>query len=448
MIRTRIAPSPTGYLHFGLARTALFNYLFAKKNGGEFIVRVEDTDKARSAKEFEDDILDQLSWLGLKPDKLERQSDLVSRHMAATERLIADDRAYISKEPAKDDPTKEVSVIRLRNSGRVVTFSDLLRGDISFDTTELGDMVIARAIDDPLYHLAVVVDDAEMHITHVIRGEDHISNTPRQILIQEALGYERPVYAHIPLILMPDKSKMSKRKHQTALSAFRAQGFLPEALINYLALLGWNPGGENELYTLPELVAAFTLEGVQKSGAVFDVEKLRWFNREYLLRMNDAEFSAYVLAALREELAARSIDTTAHETPLHALLPLIRERIHVLEDLRALIRAGEFDFFFTEPQLDPAKLLYKTQSRMNALQHLTQAASLLHTLDDEAFKRPGNVKKTLWGYAEEAGRGNVLWPLRYALSGRDKSPDPFLIASIVGKSITLVRIAAAARLLQ
>ena len=274
-VRTRIAPSPTGFLHIGTARTALFNYLYARKMGGTFVVRIEDTDRARSTKEYEDDILAQLAWLGLSGDEFYRQSERAGEHQKALEGLVASDKAYLSKEPAKDDPTRTVEVVRLRNPGKPVTFIDVVRGEITIDTADLGDMVIARSLTDPLYHFAVVVDDEFAGITHVIRGEDHISNTPRQILIQEALGYERPIYAHLPLILAPDRTKMSKRRHATSVADFAKRGYTKEALINFLALLGWNPGNDKELYTEGELLAAFTLEHIQKGGAVFNEEKLK-----------------------------------------------------------------------------------------------------------------------------------------------------------------------------
>jgi glutamyl/glutaminyl-tRNA synthetase len=235
---TRIAPSPTGNLHIGTARTALFNYLFARQNNGKFILRIEDTDRARSTAEFEQNILDGLAALGLKADgKITRQSERIDLYRDKIKQLIDSGRAYVSSESVGTNR----EVIRLKNDGIQVTFQDLIHGEITFDTTELGDLVIAKKIDEPLFHLTVVVDDAEMGITHVIRGEDHISNTARQILIQEALGYWRPAYAHLPLILAPDRSKLSKRHGATAVSDFLAQGYLPAALVNFMALLGWSP---------------------------------------------------------------------------------------------------------------------------------------------------------------------------------------------------------------
>ncbi len=439
-VRVRIAPSPTGYFHFGLARTALYNYLFAKKEGGAIILRVEDTDKKRNSPEFLQDIYDSFNWLGLSFDEKYVQSEHLERHKELLRKLVAEDKAYISKEVAKDDSVREVEVVRLRNPGRSITFNDVIRGDITFDTTELKDFVIARSIDDPLYHFAVVVDDGDAQITHIIRGEDHISNTPRQILIQEALGYPRPVYAHLPLILAPDRTKMSKRKHQTALKDFRAKGYLPEAMINFIALLGWSEGaGDRELYTLPELIEAFSLEGIHKAGAVFNEEKLRWYNRQYLV-LKGEEFTMDVLNIMKTELEGRGILWDDGKARL--LVPIIRERISIYDDVRALVQDGEFDYFFSEPSVDAAKIPDRKSTSGMAKEHLTFVAQALEKIPDDAYDA-ATLKDALWDYAEEKGRGAVLWPLRYALSGRDKSPDPFTIAAIIGKDETLKRIRAA-----
>lgn len=442
-VRVRIAPSPTGYFHFGLARTALFNYLFAKKENGVMILRLEDTDKERSKKEYENDIYECFEWLGISFDETYVQSRHVERHKALLKKLVAEDRAYVSAEEAKDASGRTVEVIRLRNPGGIITFTDVIRGDITFDTSELKDFVIARSIDDPLYHFAVVADDGDAGITHVIRGEDHISNTPRQILIQEALGFSRPVYAHLPLILAPDRTKMSKRKHQTAVREFRRQGYLPEALINFTALLGWSEGkGDREIYRLDELIDAFSLDRIHASSAVFDIEKLRWFNRHYLLRRPRDEFMKEVSTIMKVGLEERGI--TWDNAKAAALADLARERISVYEDLRTLIKDGEFDFFFVEPSLEAMKIPEKKSTREAAKKHLLFAKDALERLGDFSADA---IRAALWDYATEEGRGAVLWPLRYALSGRDKSPDPFTVASIIGKEETLRRVQTASELL-
>lgn len=281
----RFAPSPTGPLHIGGARTALFNYIFAKQTGGKFILRIEDTDKERSKTAYEQDIRDGLAWLGIVPDASYRQSERTELYQKHLDALLKSGAAYVSREKKKEGEG-EVEVVRFKNPNKRVTFHDMVRGEVSFDTTELKDFVIARSVSEPLYHLAVVIDDFEMGITHIIRGEDHISNTPRQILIQEALGAPRPIYAHIPLILATDRSKLSKRKHGEAVSLahYRAQGIAPEAVVNFLALLGWHPSASDasEVLSWNDLIAQFQLERVQKGGAVLDANKLNWLNRQYL----------------------------------------------------------------------------------------------------------------------------------------------------------------------
>jgi len=433
--RVRIAPSPTGYFHMGTARTALFNYLFARQHGGVFVLRIEDTDKERNTKESEEDIYAQMKWLGYAYDEKYVQSEHLTEHTALIKKLIDMDRAYVSKEEAKDGSGRIVEVVRLRNPGKNITFRDAVRGDISFDTTDLKDFVIARSIDDPLYHFAVVADDGAARITHVIRGEEHISNTPRQILIQEALNLPIPIYAHIPLILMPDKSKMSKRKHQTAVKDYRAKGYLPGAMNNFLALLGWSEGaGNKEIYSLDELVKAFSLEGIHKAGAVFNEEKLRWFNREYILRLPDDEFAARALGILKGSMASR---VSWDDDAAGKIIPMLKERIHVWSDIAVFAADGEFDYFFEAPKLDAARIPEKKSTPEEARMHLAHAADVLGRIDDFS---PESIKAALWDYATEKGRGAVLWPIRYALSGREKSPDPFILSATLGKKETLHRL--------
>jgi glutamyl-tRNA synthetase len=432
---TRIAPSPTGYLHFGLARTALFSYLFARKHSGAFIIRIEDTDTARNKQEYEDDIKEQLQWLGIDADATYRQSEHRARHEACLRKLIAEDKAYVSREPSKEDPSKHVEVVRLRNPGTTITFTDLIRGEITFDTSELKDFVIARSVSDPLFHLAVVIDDHDEGVTHVIRGEDHISNTPRQILIGRALGFQDPLYAHLPLILMPDKSKMSKRKHETSVKNFREAGILPEALINYVALLGWNPGTDQELFTLAELINAFDISQIQKSGATFDLEKMRWFNREYLHKMRDDDFASEALRSIQEETGKRALPW--NEDVAHKLVPVVKERISTWGDLASIIANGELDYFFMRPKLDTIRIPDKKSSPADAAENLRKVIALIEHLTHFEAE---NIKVAVWDYASEKGRASVLWPLRYSLTGADKSPDPFTVASILGKEETLVRV--------
>ncbi len=440
-IRVRFPPSPTGFCHVGTARMAILNYLFARKHGGTIVFRSEDTDKERSKIEFEEDIKEQLLWLGLSWDEFYRTTELVDTHKVAMQKLVDEDKAYISEEESKKEPGTMVQVVRLRNPGTSITFTDVIRGDITFDTTELGDFAIGRAIDDPLYHLAVVVDDAQHGITHIIRGEDHISNTPRQILIQEALGYARPVYAHYPLHLGADKSKLSKRTGDVAVKNYRDKGYLSEALFNYIAILGWTPPSEREILTTDEMIAEFALEDLHKSGAVFDIEKLDWYNRQYLGTRSTEAFAAYALPRLRAAIDARALEWS--EERGEKLMPIVRERINVAVDIDIMAEAGEFDFAFAEPQLDVAKIPQKGGDKEAAAKHLAHIHEIWSGISDESYTDPERLKESVWEYASAEGRGNVLWPLRYALSGREKSPDPFMIASILGKDNTLKRIEAA-----
>ncbi len=434
MIVTRIPPSPTGRLHIGTARTALFNYLFARHAGGSIAFRSEDTDRTRSKKEFEDEIIDGLTWLGLSWDSFTRQSERAPRHRELLERVIGNGAAYLSREPARDDPSREVEVVRLRNPGKEVVFRDLIRGDINMHTAELGDFVIARSIDDPLYHFAVVADDADAGVTHVIRGEDHISNTARQILIQEALGAERPAYAHLPLILDAKRAKLSKRSGATSVMDYRDEGFLPEALVNYLALLGWNPGGAREDFSLPELVEAFTLDGVQKSGAIFDRAKLLSVNQRWMRKLSDDDF----LDLLAEDDTARAA-VGGEERRLRGAVPLLRERAHTLREAREML-SGELRCLFSAPTLAPETLAAKEPSDApgSTAAHLSSLAEMIAGFPEAPTA--GAVKDALMPYADGKGRAAVLWPLRYALSGAERSPDPFTLISILGRSESLSRI--------
>jgi glutamyl-tRNA synthetase len=425
---TRMAPSPTGNLHVGTARTALFNYLYTKRHNGTFIMRIEDTDKERSRPEYETEILEGLAWLGITWDAFYRQSERTLIYRGYLERAIEKGTAYIREEESKKEEGKMVHVVRLRNPNTTITFEDEVRGEITFDTTELGDFVIARSLDDALYHFTAVVDDHEMGVTHVIRGEDHISNTPRQILIQEAIGAERPTYAHLPLLLGSDRSKLSKRHGATQLESYKKIGYTKEALVNYLALLGWNPGTDEELFTLEELTRIFDLSGVQKGGAIFDVEKLKWFNKEYIRKMDDDSFFSYTETRLPERI--RSLRDYS-QARLRRALPVIRERIYTGDDITIFGEAGEFDFAFETPSVDLVMLKWKNDDSVErALPRLQKCAEIIATIPENA---PSDlIKERIFDYAQEVGKGEVLWPLRVALTGRERSPDPFTIISIIG----------------
>ena len=459
---TRFAPSPTGFLHAGNYRTALFSYIFAKKNKGKFLLRIEDSDKVRSKKEYEDNIIESLKWLGLDYDGFERQSEHLARHKECLQKLIDSGAAFISDETLRSDsqtlvkaakgaPTRS-SVIRFKNPNKKVRFNDLIRGEIEFDTTDLGDFVIARSMEEPVFHLVVVIDDNDMEVTHVIRGEDHISNTPRQILIAEALGFEIPKYAHIPLLLAPDRSKLSKRKGAKAITDYRDAGYLPTALINYLALLGWNPGDDREVMSLDEIIATFDLAKVQKAGAIFDEEKLKWMNKQYMSKLGDEEYLniASVISAKAGiqsdtlESNSDTLDSHFHWNDkknleiLKRSLPVIRDRAHTFGEISDMFkREGELSFVIEQSVYEAKKLIWKGDTAAATSLHIEKIIELLSPIENFSAEE---IKKTIWSYAEKSGKGNVLWPMRFALTGRDKSPDPFISASILGKEDSLKRL--------
>lgn len=456
-IITRYPPSPTGYAHVGGVRTALFNYLFAKKNGGSIILRFEDTDKGRSRKEFEEDIFEGMEWLGISFDAIYKQSERSLVYKKYIEKMIEEGTAYVSKEEVFVDWSgegegdnnegtgeKREEVIRFKNPNKRVIFTDAILGEIEVDTAELKDFVIAKSLEEPLYHLAVVVDDFEMGVSHVIRGVDGIYNTPRQILIQEAIGAPRPVYCHIPFVLGSDKSKLSKRNGSVPVSEYRKQGFLPQALINYLALLGWNPGTDQEVFTLEELIGAFELEKVQKSGAVFDIEKFKWFNREHIKHLSVDELKRNVFLFLPDSI--RALPQWSEER-FERFLPEIQERVSVFSDVREMAEAGEFNYIFDKPIFEIADILPPSKKDIEPDSKKIEAhvAWLIHTVGDlseEMFTREG-LKDAVWEYAGKEGRGNVLWPMRFALSGKAKSPDPFTLAVVLGKEEALERLKSA-----
>jgi glutamyl-tRNA synthetase len=427
-IITRFAPSPTGLLHLGTYRTAIFSYLFAKKNKGAFVLRIEDTDRERSKKEYEDNIMESLEWMGLPYDKFYRQSEHVDKHQFYLEKMIKDGSAYISKEEAKDGSGIIKEIVRFKNPNTDVTFHDEIKGDVTMNTKDLGDFVIAKNLNEPLYNFAVVVDDFEAGITHIIRGEDHVSNTPRQILIQRAIGASTPAYAHVPLVLGADKLKLSKRRGALPITEYKKQGFLPQAILNGVAFVGWNPGTEKEIFTHDELIEAFDLARVQKSPAIFNEEKLNWFNKEHMKLLPKEEIEKNILERLPENLRNPKI------------VPLIFERISKWGDIEDMVGKGELDFFAVPPNVSKEKLIFKNTLPEKITGNLNLAIGALMELDESNFTQE-DIKNTLMSIADTLeSRGELLHPVRYALSGLDKSPDPFTIAAILGKNETISRL--------
>ncbi|MBI4118878.1 MAG: glutamate--tRNA ligase [Parcubacteria group bacterium] len=449
-IKTRIAPSPTGLFHIGNARTALFSYLFAKKNHGEFLLRIEDTDIERSKKEYEDDIINGLRWLGIIWDgEIIRQRDRAPKHREYLEKLLAESKAFYCRHtPAelaqeqknqelekipfrhdcqhKYDPEISDGVIRLKNPGGKIVFKDLIRGELIFESELLGDLVLAKDLNTPLYNFAVVIDDAEMEITHVIRGDDHLSNTPKQILTQEALGFNRPEYAHLPLILAADRSKLSKRHGGTSVTEYKNMGYLPQALLNFMALLGWHPATDQEIFSLEELIQEFDLNRVQKAGAVFDKEKLDSINRHYIKQLVPAELAKHIAPHfIAYNLNPEQLIKTAH---------LFQDRLNRFSEIKDL--AG---FLFDAPKYQPELLNWKNSSAGETKSNLETALMVLEKLPIDSFNID-TITTELMPVANKIGRGEVLWPLRVALSGLDKSPSPFEIMEVLGKAESVARI--------
>lgn len=452
-IITRFPPSPTGLLQMGNVRTAIYNFIYARQHGGEFIFRIEDTDKERSTKEFETELIENLKWLGLSWDNKEiiRQSERGDNYNLFLKKMVEDGFAYVSKEDTGGDTTKRAEVIRFKNPNKKVTFTDLIRGEITFDTTELKDFVIARSMTEPIYHLAVVIDDYESGVTHVIRGEDHISNTTRQILIQEAIGAPRPIYAHLPLILDKDRAKLSKRKHgeKVSLKYFKDQGFLPEAIINYMAMLGWNPGTEQELFTLEELIKAFDISKVQKAGAIYNEDKLRWVNKEYLKRKPHVEIANAVKPYLESSAKFSENKWKMSDELLMKTVSTILDRIDVYSDATKMANEGELDYFFDQPTYEAKDLLWRDETGPeNTQRFLAEGLEIIKKIDEADFSDAEKVKSYLWDYATINGRGPVLWPMRFALTGKMKSPDPFTVMSILGKKESVKRLEHAIKVLK
>ncbi|MCX6753299.1 MAG: glutamate--tRNA ligase [Candidatus Nomurabacteria bacterium] len=434
---TRFAPSPTGKFHVGGIRSALYNYLYARKYNGKFILRCEDTDPVRSKKEYEDYFLDVFKWLGLEYDEYYRQSERTEIYKKYLHKLLEEDKIYISKEEVKEEGQRS-EVIRFRNPNKIVTFRDEVLGELSFNTTELGDFIIARDIESPLYHFTVVVDDFEMNITHIIRGQEHVSNTPRQILIQEAIGAPRPVYAHGSVILNEERAKLSKRDPLVRPSLeYKDEGYLPQGLINFMAFLGWNPGGEKEIFTLDELIQEFSLERMQKPGAIFNPEKLEWVNKEHIKLLPENKKMEFILNFIPDNV--KNLPEFNNER-IQKMSNILIDRITHFGQIKEHFEIGEYNFFFTEPIYDKAKLIYKNTTAEQTNANINSAISALKEIPENNFTKE-NTKEVLMKIADSlSSRGELLHPIRFALSGLDKSPDPFIISEILGKNETLSRL--------
>ena len=446
-VRVRMAPSPTGFVHVGTARTALFNDLFAHRHGGTFVLRLDDTDLERNQPEMVDPIVEGLRWLGLEwqegfdlggPFAPYRQSERVDIYREHAARLLqsraayrcyctpeelaaerkqaeAERRPYVYSRRCLTNPPagRDAFTVRFHVPAEEVVLHDLVRGEVRFDTALIGDPVIVKSNGYPTYNFASPVDDAVMGITHVIRGEDHVPNTPIQILLIRALGYQPPrAYAHVPLILAPDRSKLSKRRHRVMLTDFRDEGYLPEAMANHLALLGWNPGTEQEIFTLAELRDVFDLDRVQKAGAIFDQEKLDWLNKQWVMKLDLADLGAR-LAPYLPELPPAQLSLAAEA---------LRERLPKLSDAPALLT-----YLWTEPAADggPPELLGPAADALQGIEW-----------------RPESIEGALNALVDslETSKGKLFGAIRSAVTGQKVAPPVHYTLALLPREKALERL--------
>ena len=510
-IRVRFAPSPTGYLHVGGLRTALYNYLFAKKHGGVFALRIEDTDRSRYVEGAVEKLIESLKWADLEyeegiflqnqkskiknqniidsknyPDTIEvgeygpyAQSERLELYKKYAEQLVAEGKAYYcfceperleemrekqqaeKKAPMYDRycvtnlSSEEINqklkdncpaVIRLKvPRGEEIIFEDMVRGKVSFNTNTIDDQVLLKSDGYPTYHLANVVDDHLMEVTHVIRGEEWVPSTPKHILLYKAFGWETPIFAHLPLLLNPDKSKLSKRQGDVAVEDYLAKGYLKDALINFVALLGWNPGkgSTQEIFSMDELIKQFDFSHVHKAGAVFDLKKLDWINNQYIKKLSIDELYSQTLPFLEKKEWFMALDEKyKSEEYLKKVLTVERER------LNTLAQAGEDNqFFFGNISYDVSMLKWKEMDNAALKKSLEISKHILEEMDGNAWELE-NLERKLLDTAEEnyknadgkIDRGALLWPLRVALTGAQKSPSPFEVAWVLGKDEAIRRI--------
>lgn len=481
-VRVRFAPSPTGYLHIGGLRTALYNWFMARRTGGTFLLRIEDTDRTRLVDDATEKLVRSLRRCGITPDEgvilddagavIERgahgpyiQSKRREKHLAYAYELIEKGHAYYcfctpedleqmralqtaAKQPVMYDRrcrsvSREVAenraavgdahVIRLKvpTEGSCV-FQDLIRGRVEVPWAQVDDQVLIKSDGFPTYHLAAMCDDHDMEITHVIRAEEWISSTPKHVFLFDAMGWQAPQFAHVPLLLNPDRSKLSKRQGDVAVEDYLAKGYLPEAIVNFVAMLGWNPTSDREIFTKEELGALFDITKVNKSGAMFNLEKLEWLNGQYLRMLPEAEYLALAGPVLAETVSDPSQRSRA------ALL--FRDRATRVQLLPELVTP-----WLTTPVVDASMLVWKTQTNTEAAERLSMVRGWLANCDETSFASIVDLETHMKAWIAERGLGNgeVLWPLRMALSGAKQSPSPFELLYLLGKTEGLRRIDAA-----
>jgi len=490
MIKTRFAPSPTGYLHIGGLRTAMYSYLFAVKNNGKFVLRIEDTDRERYVEDGIQNILKSLFWAGIIPNEGVQmkesgeiyqtgdcggsyiQSERLNIYKKHVDELLEKGHAYycfctserldevrqfqqLNKLPTgydkhcRDLTPEEVKkrlaagekyVVRMKMplEGETV-FNDVVKGEVRIKNELVDDQIILKSDGYPTYHLAVVVDDHYMGITHIIRGDEWISSVPKHVNLYKMFGWEVPVMAHLPLLLNSDKSKLSKRQGDVSVEDYRKKGYLPEAVLNFVVFLGWNPGTEQEIFSLEELVKEFSLEKIGKSGAVFNLEKLDWFNSQYIRALNGEELVERTKPFLLESKLMTEKEIKAKEDWLIKALSLEKERVNTLAQL-----AESIGFLLKTPKYEKELLVWKKGSMEEVRAVLPELKEFLNNLSVQSYNAKNLQEKVgEWVTLKGHSNGSVLWPMRVALSGLEKSPPPFEIAEVLGKEETIDRIDAA-----
>jgi glutamyl-tRNA synthetase len=471
---TRYAPSPTGFQHIGGIRTALFAYLFARKHNGTFILRIEDTDKERQVAGSIEHTMEALTWIGISWDIgptnpgtfgsviqserlpiYKKYADmLVEKGLAyadpySTEQVdgfraaaTAAKKPFLFRDHRPENPPAWDGTMPLRLKVPEIkryTWTDAVRGELSAGEEMLDDVILIKSDGYPTYNFAHIIDDHEMGVTHIMRADEFISSTPKFLSIYDALGFSYPVFVTLPPILRDDRTKkLGKRDGAKDILDYRTEGYLPEAMMNFLALTGWNPGTEQEYFTKDELIAAFDISKIQRAGAAFNEEKLLWMNKQHLQHLTTEEQEVYVKQHITAEITALP---QYSDDRLQRLTPTIFERTQCGTDIVAGATAGEYDFAFAAPEYDTLILKPKNEDDITLV--IPRLQSVLHLLAEADFTTPDTIKQAIWAYAEETGKGAVLWPLRVALSGRAQSPDPFTIAYIIGQQETLARIVTA-----
>jgi glutamyl-tRNA synthetase len=484
---TRFAPSPTGFMHVGGVRTALYAWALARQNGGTFILRIEDTDKAREVPGSIQQIIDSLKWIGITWDEgvdiggpyaPYKQSERLESYQKYAKILIEKGLAYADpysqeeleafrkkadeekrpflyrdhrpENPPVWDGTKP---LRLKTPTiKAYEWNDLVRGDLKAGPEALDDFVLIKSDGYPTYNFAHIIDDLEMGVTHIFRADEFISSTPRFLSLYEALGIERPLFATLPPILGAEGTKkLGKRDGAKDILDYKAEGYLPDAMMNFLAFIGWNPGDDREVFTPAQFIEAFSIKGIQNGGGKLNEEKLDWLNKEHIKLLSDADFKNHTMAYMSDEL--KNLPTFASR--IEAIIPTLKERLVKFADVKEMETAGDLQYFFIDPSYDSALLLCAEKQRKGKegmmvtdlapiYEKLKEIISTLSAETDSAVLgsavAPDTIKETIWPYAEQEGRGLVLWALRTALSGKERSPDPFTLVSIFGKEEAIRRI--------